>query len=695
MSTAAAEKNSKVKAPSQPVSDAQNSEIRSFSAFLVSCVIWLGIATNHLLSGSAIETADLNPYLVRLFEYYRQEPVNLAAGTKHAYLVTLVAVAALVSITPAITKPLHRLLAASGRKLKLAFDTVSLCTLLYLIHYSWQWNQHNLNHFATEAITGLLCCLALCFVWRDRLLNALSLALVGLALAVTVLPGFFCTYDFSSFEPERLIHSQLHYTAVLGAADRLGAGLDIFKTVMPYYGVLLPTVMGGWQRHLSAITLADYIQVIRWSQLLYLGGVAGLYCLYARGRFIFALLAFLTVAPWYHFYAFGMEFPNSAGLRIIGMPLAFAVLYLLRTAGFRKSAIATGALSAFLILLNVESGLVLTAGLGTYITFRYQLLDISKMKTWIQAAGLYLSGFCVVMLAFLGLYSLLFGDAFSIPDFVSFTLERLTTAGVLRGRAGLPDPIILLMFAHAAFVLVWTALTPRISCSFRASFRAAAAATLLVWLIYYIGRPSQFTLLSYFFLYGFLLIETYRTVATSARARSKLTGPLTVSLLAISCIVMPQSALSFHFCQPSYKNGIAFLKKGPSDAGAVGLSGVPFNKAIADELSLKSRHLKHAARKHRIAFLTANSFLIPKLSGVYNDLPFADTLANVFKESDRARLISLLRNGDYDELYFDAPASRTQGPHPYTAYYACIRSQLQSDFPTKRIESGWLIISRK
>ncbi len=209
---------------------------------------------------------------------------------------------------------------------------------------------------------------------KMRALNVLSAAALLASLAVVTLPGFLHAPDYTRVPWWEVGYSQAHYAVVVAPADLLGAGRALLGEVRPDYGLALPVLVGGFERRFGPLTLGGEVRLLLALQALYLALAAWLFARQARGRFAFALLAFLTVAPWFHFDHKGLRLPNQTPWRTIGMALALAILAVLVGCSRRRATFVLGLTSGGALLVNFESGVAVTVACLVWACFRFGLL---------------------------------------------------------------------------------------------------------------------------------------------------------------------------------------------------------------------------------------------------------------------------------------------------------------------------------
>jgi hypothetical protein len=512
---------------------------------------------------------------------------------------------------------------------------------------------------------------------RRSVANRLMGAAVVLALALATLPGFLRPPDFTAYSWYEMTYGQSHWSLVVGPGDRVAEGGRL-DDVRPQYG-LAPTVLWAAAERLTRpFTFGESVHLLLLLHVVYLALAAWLLVRAARGRWFFAVLGLALVGPWFHFAHKCLLFPNQSVWRTMAVPLVLAVL----AVSGRANALAVGLLAGGALLFNVESGLALTAGLLTFVWLQ------QGARPW-RVALPFLAGVPLALIAFVAFAGLLFGQVVSLPRLLLSKAAFLSSGG-FSGFRWTPDPWPVLILGHAVFVLAQAALAPRRGA--RTCFRAAVAATLVVWFAYYANRPDPWNLSSYYVLYGFLLVDLARFAALSI-ARRRFTLELVGAAGLLLGVALPNVAAIAAKGADQVRSalGPALRREAPPGAGLV--SGVFVDARVASEIEARGGFLR-ARRSEEPVYLTADSYLVPKVSGRFPALPVADLCWEAMTRADYERALDAVARVPSGRVYLDAPGSSAYGT-ACGLFYGQVRSDLERAFAREAIESGWEMWVRK
>lgn len=634
--------------------------------------------------GGAIDASQLNPYIVHF-----GEGVNTALQRK-GHLISVVFCAAFVLLAALFRKICLSPIIENNKILFVRLFGFVFAAYFYFTCY-WWWEE------LSSLIVGLIG-LFLIVLYRDQLrsgsaLHEYKFVLLALLLVFT-LPGLVAPLDLSAHSIDDFIRIQAHYNHVVVQGDRLAVGHKLFADVIPEYGVFLPVLSGGWQKYVGSYGLGTYVAQIRFLQVVYLLLAWFLYSRYSFGLKLGSCLATAFLIPWYHFNQLGLYYPNNSPWRTICLPVGLLVLYQLRGAGLNKAAFSIGATSCFLMLLNFELGLAASLGMFAYLYFRYQLLSLKNFGVFFKAVILLCLGFLSSLIAFSLLCLVLLG---SVPNYALcqtvWQTAMLVASTGYSGIKGSFNPVAGLIFFHAVLVLLATAFSADGPLSFRKSFKAAVSVIIIIWFAYYANRAHPWNLVTFYFLYGFFLIDLVQDFLHKT-SKSRPANTFAISgALALGLILLPQIAASYKFMMPYYVNGLVVMLRGPAQKPARKVCGVYMRADVADELEAKANFLVREKETNSTApmFFTDNAFFIPKLANSYSPLPFRDTFAEVLTKKDYARLLDAVIASKAPYIYFDSASSKVSGSKGWKDYYAQLRQDLSSHYTKIGEESGWEI----
>ena len=518
-----------------------------------------------------------------------------------------------------------------------------------------------------------------------------------------MLPGLSVRIDHSSRPWSVVEIMEAHYSLLFSAGDRLAAGQRLFDDVMPGYGILLPLGTALLQRLTGPLSLHGY-QLIVWGlQVLYLGIAGYCYRVYARGRWLPAGVALLLTCLPYHFYCVFVDHaaPNHTAFRQIGFPLACLGLIWSRSKSLPTIGLLFGLASGFAVFTCWDIGVAVTSGLGIALILRCGARGAAWWRQFLPAIGLWLIGASLIVVS-VGLALGLAGGLPSSDGVKAFlTMMRVATSSGHAASAFVRlEPMALLIFTHAVLALIGVGLRRRRGrLSAFDPIRGGVAATLLVWFTYYANRPDPAYLYSFLVLYGFLLIDALRLLTLARRARSPWL-PLIVAAASLALIVGPYTIALAQLEWPYYRRGIQLVLRPPDRKGAVRLSGVDFPRSHrAAEIVRKAAYLREQARGQPLIYFTVDSYLVPKISGVWAALPASEVFWESVTRPQYERLIQRVIRSDAAYLYFDDEESISprqtstvpmDKPLPGTReFFRQLRVDLSPHYELETVVGGW------
>jgi len=536
-----------------------------------------------------------------------------------------------------------------------------------------------------------------------------SAVLSVLLIAAAWGPALAMRFDLSGFDWGDIEHFMAHWVVVVGPTDRLLHGAPLYEAARPFYGGLTTLLAVGLQRVWGEFSLRDYCVFIAGLQAV--GLVLALYVYYrlTGRRWALCLLPLILAGCNHHFSEFWYHYPNHTAWRHIAFPAALSVYVLLRRTGIQGCAFGLGCSSLLALIHNVETGVAITAGNLTYLIFREcaqvtgpSLRTITmRAMTWIFGGSVGFAGWMLCSRLVLGNFPDLvsMGEAFAVPF-------RFTSSGLGSLWLGQFQPLALVILAHATFALIYSWLDRPRRKRWSTALRSSVAATILVWFAYYFYRPRPEYLLGYHLLYGCLLADLLRLLALSRSPRIP-SLPKGVAFFIVGMVVVPIVVTQCFEQWPSYCAGLTRIMKPPSKSNATLIAGVTVPAGTrADMLKRKAEFLRGRAADGPVVYLTEDSYLIPKASGVWPAL----SIACIFYESKtRQRYEAALRGirtALVTEIYVDekstvgmpggVPESRWP-PYPRYSqeFFRYLRHDLGTDFQLVGIREGWEVWQRK
>src|ERR1700694_3182666 len=517
--------------------------------------------------------------------------------------------------------------------------------------------------------------LIVCYV-RPSLLNKAGWVALLIYFLLLMLPGIFLRPLLQSHP----IWLEWHYGSTVGVGERLAVGMRLYGEIDHHYGLLLSMASGLVERHVAALSAAQYYRAIQALNLAFalLAGIA--YWRWRRGNALKVLVPLMLVLPFIHSQHLCLNFPNHSAWRFIGFPVAVLMLLMLGRAREQRLPLVLGGIAAVALLFNLETGIALSCGILIFLIAR---VGPAPLATWPGRAAGFALGLAAVVLLVMLIYRAGLGT-WAIPNSLSEVLGSISSFSA--GYAGYPlsgDPLALVIFLHALYVIVYGALRWRFGAlRFATAFRMAIATTLLVWFAYYVNRPFSWYLWSYLFLYGFLLadfvdlrllrwnwadVQLLRISAgtivlaliliptATAENRVAMTNLLANRVWDLKIAVKTTVNLVIFNLQPSIRD--CFPRSiGATESGRM-LSGIPLPGDLEALIKEKANYLQAQPDRHELVYFTVNSYFVPRLTGLYERrLGYRDAFTPITnRQMDElvARLLALAP----PRILFDAPDS--------------------------------------
>ncbi len=536
--------------------------------------------------------------------------------------------------------------------------------------------------------------------WPNRLLGLL----VAIVLVALLLPAAWMKVDHSFRYWMDVETFEAHYTLLLSPGDRLAAGQRLFDDVKPGYGLVVPAFSAAFQKLGGRLTLLDYHKLIGLLQAVFMVAAAALYSKQGGRKWIVAAFPLAFVAVNFHFYQWAVKFgaPNHTALRTLLVPVTFAVLAWVRFRTPTRAAWACGALAGLNGMYCFDIGAALSVALAGFLVLKYpsagprQFVPHYFALSWRFAAGL-----AVVLLLTVGVLFAVCGNLPSVEGLSDFakTLRVATATGYAGYSATTLPPLAVLMMAHAVVaVLVAFGRRGVGVVGHRTAVSGAAAVALLVWLVYYANHPDKIYLRSGYVLYGVLLVDAVR-VAFSPGCRLLMAKVLATVGLCVVAVPAFVAELPDHW--ELYREGWQIIQQPPAADDMRKIQGVYFPPdARADWLKRKADYLKEKGKAGPVYYLTIDSYLIGKESGVWSATGIGEPLWESVTRANFERLLRPILTRRPAEVYIDAAEGlpehanpRSDCPYPprngTREFFAYLRTRLGEHYRLARTEQGW------
>lgn len=529
-------------------------------------------------------------------------------------------------------------------------------------------------------------------------LGLLALVAIGLWHG----PGLWIRVDLSTDPWWKNEVAEKHLSLTVSFGDRLAQGLKLYEEVIPGYSGLLAIAKAAYVRWIGPTSALTDVVFVQATHLVYVLLATWCYYLYSGRRCLMVLVALLFLgsscnfALWTFYHA-----PNHTAWRTIMFPVALLGAYFSARLSPKREAIVLGLISGFGILQNFESGMAIAAGLGWSLLCRNVLSNGSVL--W-RSAGVLSSFFVIGLAAAVALHgAVCLVPLGYVPDYVEMvrrTAEIMRVVGTGYGGGAFQkfDPLAFVILAHASIAFIFETIRAKRApiTSHRCNLRLAAATMILIWFKYYFNRPDPIYLNSFYVLYGVLLIDLFRVIAASRyRYSGGLRETAVVAVVVLIVTIVPRARLDYDLRIADYVAGWKRVRLSAIPSNAIDISGfwLP-DDSFAKGLKAKADFIRMQSQHGPVAYLTENCYFVPKLSGVWSDLPVVQPFWECGSPPLFDRLVRVIVESKHDEIFFDAPETivAPEGPHPNfrdAQFYRYLKKALENDFQRTESVSGW------
>lgn len=528
--------------------------------------------------------------------------------------------------------------------------------------------------------------------------------LCGAFCAAWLLPGWFFPVDLSNQDWDYVQCLEAHWSVVIGPADRLLDGLRLRESARWHYGLLSTDAAVVLQKALGPFDLTGYVRFILGLQGIYLLTALAGYYLWSRGRWYLCLAPIVLAGAYWVFCSPSYLTPNHTAWRMILFPVAILAQIFTRRARLSTGAAVLGCLAGVSLFHNFETGVAITAGNVVCVAFRVAAAASAGRRSRAVLAG---AAFAAGILA--GAVGAVLTHAMVTGRWPSAillwrqlrTIWLVTGTGFAGGHWWSVNPLSVIIFSHACYALLAASLRLGRSSS-RDAVRAGAAATLLVWFAYYANRPHDEYLLSYYVVYGFLLIDMLRLIAAGPRIRHA--GlPVTACFLLVSLVVLPSLLEQLRREAGRYCDEIRRLSASQSRQQTVRIDGIVFARTPrALGILEKSAYLRARASAATSVYLTADSYLVAETAGFWPRLPMGDAFMVAANRRRYEQLLAAIHHPAIRTVYLDLdtlepapPAGTTRRRLNYLEasrwFFRYLREDISKSFELDAVEGGWEI----
>ena len=357
--------------------------------------------------------------------------------------------------------------------LRRAHKLIVIATVLVALLGSFRWWDTNLVRRAWSLIKLLLAER----LRVRRVIGGLVLMVLLALLLSKEIPSLRKTPDFRNCTVANMSSLNMHIEMTLGHADRLAAGDVLFRETTPVYGVLVPVLLGIYERQFGLIPLGDHIRSLVGIEILYWMIAGYLFLIWSGRHWVSCLLPVVLLLEYFWSASLGLIPPNHSPYRSAGLTIAVLSLMVLRNASPRINQWAAGIVSGLAVLANLESGIAASTGLVIYLYRRYALVGPDDRRGSLLSVALrYSTGFFLALIGFIILCRIGCGSWPYLPGLREHLVyARLSSTGYGERpfRIGVYESVYVALFpltmvAHATWS-VWYSAQQR-SAGFRPSF---------------------------------------------------------------------------------------------------------------------------------------------------------------------------------------------------------------------------------
>ncbi len=563
-----------------------------------------------------------------------------------------------------------------------------LVSILILIVFSWRWHGNVVPVAGTFTLIWVIAYILKTFRQQTSAIIWLTL-LLALGFLHIILP-IILPIDYSNIALTKFIFlNEMHYSSVLGPAERLAQGGQLFNNVKINYGLFFPVFISIF----GDFNLSDYLRLQQYTNALFF-----ILCILSYGRaanwkphVIFALGLFIL--PWINNLPDWIAAPNQTGMRYIGISLT--ILFLAFNDKFSPSisSIVGGTLSALCLLLNLETGIIISVAL---ISFFFFTNDLRNWSNCIFKYALFLFFAFATLTAFWSFANQMLANPPKLGD-LHLIIKYITL--FINGLAGLKLQILslsLIFLIHAGYYIILLVTKWNFKkLENTQAVKLVVSLMIVGWLAYYFNRPEPRNLWIIFVLYGFLVLPLLhrRYFSQSFKKFKEMRVPIPV--LVIILFIVPQ-AISANLAgltkTYSYIKHLTYANPNVRE----NYSGIKLKKEITQLLNRKVHYLNKLPSDKTIEYLTAFSFSMPIESGRSSFSLPQDAFIEILSKKDQKLFIKKLREKGPDLLLFDHYSEfKHEDLSHWISYYSRIRQQIEPFYQLEKKSGGWYVYRRK
>nr|VFK70978.1 MAG: hypothetical protein BECKUNK1418H_GA0071006_10463 [Candidatus Kentron sp. UNK] len=543
--------------------------------------------------------------------------------------------------------------------------------------------------------------------WTQRLLWAVFL----LYCLYLLLPSLIVTPSYARMDPEWFSELTRHYSAVIyPTLSSEQEGIRPLKDLLPSYGVLFPVLATMGQQLWGALSFGDFIHIIQLIQIAFFLMMVAAHRVLLGGRSLALVGVIFLILPWLGSFNLAVMLPNLSAWRFLGIAIVPLLLVSIRHFSMRRAAIILGFGSGIVLLINLETGLCLSAGMLAYLTARMNPFSwgrFARLLVLFAVGFLALAGFCALFFRI--------GLGYWPPIPAAGTLFG-PIIGFSSGFGGLPfhwDPLAIVIFTHATFIVIRSAMTWRMrTLPFQAAFKLAIAIIILSWLAYYVNRPATVNLWTHTVLYLFLIpgyVNLERLIHWKRQWKFRRWRATPIAAAVLILILMPTALRTNLHAINRVSRGLSESLQTPT-MGIEKVSDVWLAQDLARRLREKGAYVRAIAPSGEFLMFTPHAYMVSLLSGHVPTFPAGNFFFSITRREHMDGFIQgvLARAPkrllfDADILYPDDSEEDRKKRYAFNkrflfeqqAVLRRLQNRLRNHYHATTVVSGWEIWERR
>lgn len=527
---------------------------------------------------------------------------------------------------------------------------------------------------------GLSFVFALCFFSSLKFPKASPIIILFCTLFFFVglnYPSLLKTADFTQ-SGMLLVYSQGHYAMIVGPSDRIASGQKLFSEIYPVYGPLFPFLLGSFEKQfLTFLSFGQEIRLIQIFEVLFVVLSSYLYYVYNRRISISWALSSCLIAALMFAGNDEEYFVNVSPWRFAAFPLSLFAFHLVRKAKPHWRSFAMGIVSLTSVAVNFETGACISVALFLAST------SYENRAQLVKTVASYVLGLVFGVAGFTLLVATIDGYCLDFKGYAQNLIQilQLSATGYLGGPRLLPSPLFVLAFGGLCYTLLKTSNADLV---FTLRFRRAFSIMGLLWFSYFLSRPLMPAYLTaHIFLLGFVLIDLGRQVELLLKENKIKTLSFFVCSTLYFALAVPK-VIDLNL--KAFKKVSNILYQVPTQGEEI--SGVLVGRSAAQSLRSRADYLLKSWRNGAV-FLTADSVLIPKMTGIYQKKIPEDLFMSLATEDRNKNLLEYLRINATTVL-IDKPNLHS-GNKYHELSFNQLREELKQNFDLVSETSDWQV----